>query len=117
MHPLGLPTNLPEHIVLNIATLTASPAGKQAIVFEVLSGFVEIGQVTPRGNIATLLEHATDPTTRAKLESLVSNYKVGQPPTSSMLDLLEKYLDIDLPLGIFIGSLPPMRLRQYSISS
>jgi len=34
-----------------------------------------------------------------------------------MLDLLEKYPDVDLPLGVFIACLPSMRLRQYSISS
>ncbi|KAG9088708.1 hypothetical protein FS749_001951, partial [Ceratobasidium sp. UAMH 11750] len=106
-----------QEIILKVSSPTTLPAGKQVSVFEILSGFVEIGQVATQRNIATLLEHAKDPATRAGLESLVSNYKIGQPPTSSMLDLLEKYPDIDLPFGVFIGSLPPMRLRQYSISS
>jgi cytochrome P450/NADPH-cytochrome P450 reductase len=34
-----------------------------------------------------------------------------------MLDLLEQHPEISLPLGVFIASLPAMRLRQYSISS
>ncbi|ELU36163.1 P450 family fatty acid hydroxylase [Rhizoctonia solani AG-1 IA] len=86
---------------------------------DVTAGFVEIGQVATKRNVSTLLEHAKDPATRADLEALVSAYSVkdGQPTTSSMLDLLEKYADIDLPLGVFIASLPAMRLRQYSISS
>ncbi|KAG8740203.1 hypothetical protein FRC10_004604 [Ceratobasidium sp. 414] len=106
-----------QEIVLNISGPTTLPAGKQVSIFEVLSGFVEIGQVATQRNITTLLEHAKDPATRAELESLISNYKDGQSHTSSLLDLLEKYPDIELPLGVFIGSLPSMRLRQYSISS
>ncbi|KAG9104908.1 hypothetical protein FRC07_009683, partial [Ceratobasidium sp. 392] len=129
---ISLPSNPPEYvrrvlarfkispeqeIILNVSGPTTLPAGKQVSIFELLSGFVEIGQVATQRNIATLLEHAKDSTTRAELETMISNYKDGQHHTSSMLDLLEKYQDIDLPLGVFIGSLPSMRLRQYSISS
>ncbi|KAF8755042.1 cytochrome P450 [Rhizoctonia solani] len=108
-----------QEIVLNVAGPTTLPTGKPVSISEVLSGFVEIGQVATKRNVSTLLEHAKDPATRADLEALVSAYSVkdGQPTTSSMLDLLEKYADIDLPLGVFIASLPAMRLRQYSISS
>ncbi|GAB1520894.1 hypothetical protein RhiTH_003983 [Rhizoctonia solani] len=108
-----------QEIVLNVAGPTTLPTGKPVSISEVLSGFVEIGQVATKRNVSTLLEHAKDPATRADLEALVSAYSVkdGQPTTSSMLDLLEKYADIELPLGVFIASLPAMRLRQYSISS
>ncbi|KAG8740201.1 hypothetical protein FRC10_004602 [Ceratobasidium sp. 414] len=107
-------------IILSVSSPTTLPVGKQVSVFEILSdmhSFVEIGQVATQRNIATLSEHAKDPTTRAELESLVSNYEAGQPLLSSMLDLLEKYPDIDLSFGILIGFLPSMRLRQHSISS
>ena len=35
----------------------------------------------------------------------------------SVLELLEKFKSISIPLGNFISMLPPMRIRQYSISS
>jgi cytochrome P450/NADPH-cytochrome P450 reductase len=35
----------------------------------------------------------------------------------SALDLLEEYRSAALPLGDFLAMLPPMRIRQYSISS
>jgi cytochrome P450/NADPH-cytochrome P450 reductase len=35
----------------------------------------------------------------------------------SALDLLEEYPSASLPLGDFLAMLPPMRIRQYSISS
>ncbi|KAG8740200.1 hypothetical protein FRC10_004601 [Ceratobasidium sp. 414] len=104
-------------IVLNVAGPTTLPAGKQVSVTEVLSGFVEIGQVATQRNIATLLEHAKEPSTRTELESMISSYKDAKSHDLSILDLLEKYEDIDLPLGTFLASLPAMRLRQYSISS
>ncbi|CAE6501440.1 unnamed protein product [Rhizoctonia solani] len=56
--------------------------------------------------------NAPGPTT---LQSMLADDT--QPQSHSMLDLLEKYPNIDLPLGVFIASLPSMRLHQYSISS
>ncbi|KAJ1303515.1 hypothetical protein OPQ81_011700 [Rhizoctonia solani] len=108
-----------QEIILSANGPTTLPTGKPVSVSEVLSGFVEIGQVATKRNISTLLECAKDPATRTDLETLLAGYGVkdGQPTTSSILDLLEKYPDIDLPLGTFIASLPAMRLRQYSISS
>ncbi|CUA77161.1 hypothetical protein RSOLAG22IIIB_12585 [Rhizoctonia solani] len=65
--------------------------------------------------ISTLLEFAKDSTDRSALQSMLADDT--QPQSHSMLDLLEKYPNVDLPLGVFIASLPSMRLRQYSISS
>ncbi|KAG8758240.1 hypothetical protein FRC12_010064, partial [Ceratobasidium sp. 428] len=106
-----------QEIVLKAAGPTTLPVGKQVSVSDVLSGFVEIGQVATQRNISTLLEHAQESSTRTELQSLISSYKDGASENFSMLDLLEKYNDIDLPFGIFLTSLPSMRLRQYSISS
>ncbi|KAF8606724.1 cytochrome P450 [Ceratobasidium sp. AG-I] len=106
-----------QEIVLNVTGPTTLPAGKQVSISELLSGFVEIGQIATQRNITTVLEYAKNPSTRADLESMISNYKEGQSHSISMLDLLEKYPEIELPLGEFIASLPSMRLRQYSISS
>ncbi|ELU42337.1 fatty acid hydroxylase, putative [Rhizoctonia solani AG-1 IA] len=97
---------------------TTLPTGKPVGISEVLSGFVEIGQVVTKRNISTLLEYATEPATRVDLETMLQNYNIKEGnPQVTMLNLLEKYRDIDMPLGTFIASLPTMRLRQYSISS
>ncbi|CAE6503914.1 unnamed protein product [Rhizoctonia solani] len=108
-----------QEVVLSATGPTTLPTGKPVSISEVILGFVEIGQVATKRNISTLLEYAKDSATRADLETLLAGYNVkdGQPTINSMLDLLEKYPDIDLPLGAFIASLPAMRLRQYSISS
>ncbi|CUA67283.1 NADPH-ferrihemoprotein reductase [Rhizoctonia solani] len=107
-----------QEIVLNAHGPTALPTGKPVGVSEMLSGFVEIGQTVTKRNISTLLEHSRDPATRSDLEVMLSTYNLKEGnPQGSMLDLLEKYPDIDLPFGTFVASLPTMRLRQYSISS
>ncbi|CAE6437995.1 unnamed protein product [Rhizoctonia solani] len=103
-----------QQVTLDISGPTVLPAGKAI-------GFVELGQAATKRNISTLIEHAQTQTTRTDLEMLISAYDRDSVeekiPTGSMLDLIEKYPDINLPLGTFIASLPTMRLRQYSISS
>ncbi|KAH7336792.1 bifunctional P-450:NADPH-P450 reductase [Rhizoctonia solani] len=107
-----------QEIILNASGPTTLPTGRPIGVSEVLFGFVEIGQVVTKRNISTLLEHTSDPTTHSDLESTLNSYNLKEGnPQASMLDLLEKYPDIDLPFSVFIASLPTMRLRQYSISS
>ncbi|KAG8717148.1 hypothetical protein FRC09_014692 [Ceratobasidium sp. 395] len=107
-----------QQIVLNMTGPTTLPTGRPISVSEILLGFVEIGQFANKRNISTLLEYAKDPATRSDLEAMLANFKKGgKRPNSSMLVLLEKYPDIEIPLGVFIMSLPPMRLRQYTISS
>ncbi|CAE6443082.1 unnamed protein product [Rhizoctonia solani] len=108
-----------QQVILDISGPTTLPAGKPMSIYELLLGFVELGQVATKRNILTLIEHAQSRRTHADLGTLLADYNSVESmlPTSSMLDLLEKYPDIDLPLGTFIASLPAMRLRQYSISS
>ncbi|QRV98645.1 cytochrome P450 family protein [Ceratobasidium sp. AG-Ba] len=107
-----------QQIVLNMAGPTTLPTGRPVSVSELLSGFVELGQFANKRNISTLLEYAKGPATRSNLEAMLADFKKGgKKPNSSMLALLEKYPDIDIPLGVYIMSLPPMRLRQYTISS
>ncbi|CUA74077.1 NADPH-ferrihemoprotein reductase [Rhizoctonia solani] len=119
-----LPLNPPEHtwrvlsrfkIMINASGPTTLPAGKQVSLVDMLGGFAEIGQPATKRNISTLLEFAKEPTDRSALQSMLADD--AQPQSHSMLDILEKYPNIDLPLGVFIASLPSMRLRQYSISS
>ncbi|KAG8732144.1 hypothetical protein FRC11_000489 [Ceratobasidium sp. 423] len=108
-----------QQVVLDISGPTTLPAGRAMSISELLAGFVELGQVATKRNVSTLIEHTQSQSTHADLEMLLASYDSVEstPPTSSMLDLLEKHPDIDLPLGTFIASLPVMRLRQYSISS
>lgn len=69
--------------------------------------------------MATVAESVEDETVRKKLESLAGN--LFQPEITykrvSVLDLLEEFPMSTLSLGEFLDMMPPMRVRQYSISS
>lgn len=84
---------------------------------EVLTGYVEISQTATRKNIQDLITFSSEATAR-KLESLAANYKQEVfDKHLSVLDILEMYRDIEMPMATFLHLLPAMRIRQYSISS
>jgi cytochrome P450/NADPH-cytochrome P450 reductase len=60
-----------------------------------------------------------DESTRKAVEELATTKFEAEISTKrrSPLDLLEEYPDATLPFGDFLAMLPPMRIRQYSISS
>jgi len=74
----------------------------------------------PQQSILALAEAATDAATKEKLQSLASadsyTTEVSRKRVS-VLDLLEQHPSIQLPFSSFLALLPPMRVRQYSISS
>lgn len=98
---------------------TSLPVNQSVSLFEILSGYVELSQPATTQDIETLLHATTSESTRAALQVLKDDYQ-GQviPKRISVLDILERYSgDIDISLSVFLRMLPPMRVRQYSISS
>jgi cytochrome P450/NADPH-cytochrome P450 reductase len=91
----GAHTTIPTEIPMSITT--------------VLGSYVELNSSASRKNIATLNKYTKD----EALDEKVLDHP--QPP--SILQLLEKYPEIDLPFPVFLAMLTPMRIRQYSISS
>lgn len=82
-----------------------------------MAGYVEISQPATRKHIQDLKKYASGETVSA-LEALLDNYKMGVfDKQLSILDILELYPDISIPFASFLGMLPTMRIRQYSISS
>ncbi|KAJ5668186.1 Amidohydrolase [Penicillium maclennaniae] len=120
--------DLPWDAVLRIQKPETS-AGPRSIpidipisAFELLSTYVELSQPASKRDMNLLADAATeDAETQAELRYLASS------PTHftneivrkriSPLDLLMRYPAIKLPIGDFLAMLPPMRVRQYSISS
>ncbi|OTB02422.1 hypothetical protein M426DRAFT_24748 [Hypoxylon sp. CI-4A] len=86
---------------------------------DILSGFVELSQPATRRNILALADASTNDKDRAALKALATNAYETEILANrvSAIDLLETYPSVDLPLGLFLAMLPPMRIRQYSISS
>ncbi|KIJ41704.1 hypothetical protein M422DRAFT_255320 [Sphaerobolus stellatus SS14] len=106
-----------QNITIKSKASTTLPTGKPVSVWEVLSGYVEIGQTATRKNIQELAKLAPEDI-KPKIAALIDNFKdtiVDQHV--SVLDVLELYHQINIPLAAFLSLLPAMRSRQYSISS
>jgi cytochrome P450/NADPH-cytochrome P450 reductase len=119
---------LPWDAVLRIqkpsgaTTSPAIPLDVPISAFELLSTYVELSQPASKRDVNVLAEAAaSDADTQAELRYLASS------PTRftdeivkkrvSPLDLLLRYPSVNLSIGEYLMMLPPMRVRQYSISS
>ncbi|KAM0552416.1 hypothetical protein ACHAPJ_007976 [Fusarium lateritium] len=97
----------------------ALPMGQPTSAWNVLSAYVELAQPATKRNILSLAEFAPDDGTKRELEDLAGprlQEEVTKKRTS-VIDLLERFPKIELPLASFLSMLPPMRIRQYSIAS
>ncbi|KAM5345779.1 hypothetical protein ACJ41O_011640 [Fusarium nematophilum] len=97
----------------------ALPVNTSVLASEVLSSYVELSQPATKRNILALVEAVEDESVKADLVRLSNEtYTEGiSAKRVSVLDLLERYPAIHLPVSTFLSMMPPMRVRQYSISS
>ncbi|KAF9872273.1 bifunctional P-450/NADPH-P450 reductase [Colletotrichum karsti] len=100
---------------------TSLPVDRPLSAVDVLSAYVELAQPATKRNVLALAEAAGDGGAAAReLERLAGDEHYHEQVTLkrvTVLDLLERFPEIELPFGAFLGMLPPMRVRQYSISS
>ncbi|KAL0564092.1 hypothetical protein V5O48_017963 [Marasmius crinis-equi] len=106
-------------IVISSSTLTSLPQDRHILLHEVLSGYVELSQPATTQDLRNLLDVASSESAKAYLQNLLSAYQTKVLRQHlTVLDILEAHpQDIKLLLGEFLRMLPPMRIRQYSISS
>ncbi|KAE8351236.1 cytochrome P450 [Aspergillus coremiiformis] len=102
--------------------ITSMPLETPISAFELFSTYVELSQPASKRDLTTLATAAiTDTDAQAELQSLASNPNrfIAEVINDrlSPLDILVRYPSINLPLNAFLAMLPPMRVRQYSISS
>jgi cytochrome P450/NADPH-cytochrome P450 reductase len=97
---------------------TSLPVGRPITYFGLLSGYVELCQPgTPR-NLRDLLKTSKSDAATKTLNDLSANYaKEVLEKRVSVLDILEANPDVQPTFVQFLEMLPPMRVRQYSISS
>ncbi|KAJ8069548.1 hypothetical protein OCU04_003198 [Sclerotinia nivalis] len=112
---------LPWDAMLNIkaSANTTLPTGHPISVWDVLGAYVELSQVATRKNVAKIAASTPELEAREKIEYLGKEgfNKEILLKHRSPLDILEEYPSAALSLGDFLAMLPPMRIRQYSISS
>ncbi|KAI1087852.1 cytochrome P450 [Rostrohypoxylon terebratum] len=106
------------HITIGSDGMTSLPTNTSLPAHSIFGAYVELSQPATKRNINTLVEAAKDEGEKEALKKLANeSYDEVSAKRISVLDLLEKYESVDLPLGAYLAMLPPMRVRQYSISS
>lgn len=65
-------------------------------------------------NLNSLIENATEDAVKEELTRLSTEAYATEISSKrvSVLDLLERYSSIQLPVGVFLSMMPPMRVRQ-----
>lgn len=98
---------------------TTLPTAHPVSAADILGAYLELSQPATRKNVARISASIPDEETRKKVLALASDQFEAEVAAKrrSPLDILEEYPSAELPLGEFLAMLPPMRIRQYSISS
>ncbi|PHH71971.1 hypothetical protein CDD82_6234 [Ophiocordyceps australis] len=98
---------------------TTLPTGCPVSALDVVGAFVELAQPATKKNVQVLAESTENKADVSELQRLGTDDYSSEihDKRISVLDLLERFPSVDLPLGAYLDMLPPMRVRQYSISS
>ncbi|KAJ4296385.1 hypothetical protein N0V90_006430 [Kalmusia sp. IMI 367209] len=98
---------------------TTLPTDTLISATDILGAYVELAQPATKRDITALIEVASDEAAKKELIHLSADAFTSEITEKrvSVLDLLERFPSVRLPLGPFLKMLPPMRVRQYSISS
>ncbi|RMJ16074.1 hypothetical protein CDV36_004236 [Fusarium kuroshium] len=107
------------HFEISSSTPTVLPTDTSVSALDVLSSYVELSQPATKRNLLAIAEAASEVETKAALTSLSEEAYVEEISNKrvSVLEILERYPSVDLPIGDFLQMLPSIRIRQYSISS
>lgn len=110
------------HVLLDSSAPTSThlPLGRPIAVHDLLSHYVELSQPATRAHVTALARTTRCPPEKAELDSLCTPEVFPDAVLAkrlSLLDLLERYQSCSITFAQFLGMLPAMRTRQYSISS
>lgn len=95
---------------------TLLPLGKPITALDLLSSYVELSQPATKKNVQVLANAVVgEEGLKKELTALAAGDTFEEEVTQkrvSVLDLLERYPSVELPVGVFLAMLPPMRIRQ-----
>ena len=104
---------------------TLLPIGEAVSVYDLLAEYVELQEPATRTQIKHMLDFTRDVAEKAKLSTLIGDDEVSLANYTNeilakritLLDLLETSPSCELPFGIFLEVISPLRPRYYSIAS
>ncbi|THW94398.1 putative P450 monooxygenase [Aureobasidium pullulans] len=109
---------LPWDATLKIeeGSATSLPTGIAIPVYDILSGMVELAQPATSRAVQMIAKTIPEEAASKELANRAGDESF-QKNNISVLDILEEYPTAEFSIGQFLGAVPPMRVRQYSISS
>ena len=107
------------HIKISSATDTFFPTNHPVSAFDILSGYVELGQPITKKQLETAAGLCQNEEEKTKLINLTGDVyeKEVLEKRISILDILDLYPSCQLSFAQYLRMLPSLRIRQYSISS
>ncbi|WP_338776959.1 cytochrome P450 [Metabacillus sp. FJAT-52054] len=107
-----------ETVVLKGEGASHLPMGQPIEVRKLLSACVELQHPVTRNQLKALTEATVCPPHKVELEAMLNRYQEDiLAKRISILELLEKYMACELSFERYIGMLPALKPRYYSISS
>ncbi len=106
-------------LVLHRDGASTLPTGHPISCGELLSNYVELAQPATRAQVAALADATRCPPEKAELEAMAGDGydTLVLQRRCSVIDLLDRFHACELGFAPFLEMLPPLRARQYSISS
>ncbi|QIX01142.1 hypothetical protein AMS68_006659 [Peltaster fructicola] len=101
---------LPWDSVMTVNSQSSFPIGRELSISNALARYVELNVPATQKNLATIAAYAPE-----EVKERIVSQQAGHTP--SMLEVLEANPSVELPFSVYLAMLPPMRIRQYSISS
>lgn len=107
------------HVKITADHRTPLPTDNPVALADILGAYVELNQPATKRGISVLIQATKDVKTKGELQKISSDLFTSEifEKHTSILDLLERFPRVELPLASFLAVLPPMRVRRYSISS
>lgn len=120
LHRFGLAAD--SHVIVHESggNLSVLPIGYPVAASELLFSYVELGQPATRAQVETLAEATRCVPEKQALQALAQDGQYRSEILDkrvSVLDLLERFTACELSFAAFLEMLPPLKARQYSISS
>ena len=107
-----------DQVVLKTGGVSPLPTGYPVSVGELLSNYVELAQPATKKQLQKLVDATRCPPEKHGLIAMLESYETEVlAKRMSVLDLLERFQGCELGFADFLEMLPPLRARQYSISS
>lgn len=108
-------------ITLKSKLFSPLPLDTSISVADLLRNYYELAKPTTRRGLTLAQKYVKDNEVQKQLSALLEdenkfNKEITEAHTS-IFDILHKYPGIEMPFPVFLSLLPPLSIRQYSISS